>query len=276
MNNERQTLSDTLPMNLVALDYLCEKTEGRSSRMEAFCDLWEKASNGFVSPFLKGKGDWLKANQCLVTITDLANEWHWHRLTVRTFLEKLEDLRLVRINRLVKCCVITIPVGGDISQPDTDEQEPAFVQELRAALSDYAFGKTDMAETAKAVEQTVEAELSRLSDTDGGDCAEDIAQQKSELYDTALSLVSVASLLRVLRKSRFDSPDALTTFFREDLGGDWSGFVEAAKVLAELVLDGQSALLDSENEATREQFHALVTPFKAMLARTVGSGLTNV
>lgn len=83
-------------------DYLKEKVGERKTKTEAFCDLLDKSLAGFVSPFLRNKGYELQPNQCHVTVSDLSSEWHWHRATVRSFLDVMEEFGLLNRIRLSK------------------------------------------------------------------------------------------------------------------------------------------------------------------------------
>ena len=73
--------------NVEVFDYLKEKVGERKTRTEAYCDLLDKSLAGFVSPFLRRQDYDLSPCQCHVTVSDLASEWHWHRATVRSFLD---------------------------------------------------------------------------------------------------------------------------------------------------------------------------------------------
>ena len=48
---------------------------------------------------------------------------------------------------------------------------------------------------------------------------------------------------------------------------NWQSVLEAAKVIAELTINGRSASLDYESKSTQAQFRALCEPFKAILAQ---------
>lgn len=78
-----------IPVSILAdrevFEYLKEKGDERKTRTEAYCDLLDKSLAGFVSPFLRKKDYVLQPNQCYLTVSDLASEWHWHRATVRSF-----------------------------------------------------------------------------------------------------------------------------------------------------------------------------------------------
>ena len=85
--------------DMMFFDYLKEKVGERKTKTGAYYDLLEKATAGFIAPFLKNHEYVLQADQCHVTISDLAVEWHWHRATVRAFLDKLEEMGYVRRTR---------------------------------------------------------------------------------------------------------------------------------------------------------------------------------
>ncbi len=97
--------------NVEVFDYLKEKVGERKTRTEAYCDLLDKSLAGFVSPFLRRQDYDLSPCQCHVTVSDLASEWHWHRATVRSFLDTLEALGQLERIRLAKSVVITMPCG---------------------------------------------------------------------------------------------------------------------------------------------------------------------
>ena len=78
--------------DMMFFDFLKEKVGERKTKTGAYYDLLEKATAGFIAPFLKNHEYVLQADQCHVTISDLAVEWHWHRATVRAFLDKLEEM----------------------------------------------------------------------------------------------------------------------------------------------------------------------------------------
>ena len=84
MNDERQDRAAKSGIGRYdVFDYLKEKFGERKTKTGAYYDLLEKATAGFIAPFLKNHEYVLQADQCHVTISDLAVEWHWHRATVR-------------------------------------------------------------------------------------------------------------------------------------------------------------------------------------------------
>ena len=115
--------------NVEVFDYLKEKVGERKTRTEAYCDLLDKSLAGFVSPFLRRQDYDLSPCQCHVTVSDLASEWHWHRATVRSFLDTLEALGQLERIRLAKSVVITMPLRtGTPAMPDSGQEEADFVR----------------------------------------------------------------------------------------------------------------------------------------------------
>ena len=91
MENKKR-MPATVLAQMEVFDYLKEKVGERKTRTEAYSDLLDKSLAGFISPFLRKQDYDLQPCQCHVTISDLAVEWHWHRATVRAFLDKLEEM----------------------------------------------------------------------------------------------------------------------------------------------------------------------------------------
>ena len=110
MTNKQQ-LSTIILTRPAVFEYLKEKCGTRKTKTEAYCDLLDKAASNFISPFIRDRGISIGPNRCVVTITDLATAWHWHRATVRSFLERLEALEQLELNKRPKCVVITMPIS---------------------------------------------------------------------------------------------------------------------------------------------------------------------
>ena len=133
-NKEKPT---TVSVDIGLFLYLQEKVCERKTKTEAYCNLLKKASENFVSPILKNRNQELNINQCHVTITDLSVEWHWHRSTVRSFLETLEEYGQIEIIRLPKSFLITMPVGANGTDNIIGTPDFGFVRGLHEVLSDW-------------------------------------------------------------------------------------------------------------------------------------------
>ena len=85
------------------LEYLKPKQEDRFSKLEAFCDLLSRASNGASSCMCGDKKVDLLPGQFVATVSDLARTWQWQRATVRQFLEGLVTLMLMTCLTSASC-----------------------------------------------------------------------------------------------------------------------------------------------------------------------------
>ena len=257
-------------------DYLKEKGDERKTRIEAYCDLLDKALAGFVSPFLRKQDYELQPNQCHLTVSDLASEWHWHRATVRSFLDALEAFGLLSRIRLPKSVVITMTVqSGQAAQPHNVQEQPDFAGQLREALSDWVIGKTTAAEVGAVCEQfvslarigTADCDAKHCSDTRFCTTAAHSGTLDAELRETALCCIARAALQKILHKSRFDDSSPLVDFFRLDLGEEWTAFIESAKDLAGLILDTGASGTDFDMDEDKERLKSLRKPFLSLLAK---------
>lgn len=226
-------------------DYLKEKVGDRKTRTEAYCDLLDKSSANFVSPFLRKMPCELRPNQCHVTVSDLAESWHWHRATVRSFLETMESFGQLKRTKLTKSVVITMPIQSDHTERTGKVQCTSdFAIQLQEILSDWVIGRANDTETGTICGQLVRQvkdEMSRRNDcqcADSGDDALSGASDSpgSDIQETALCYIAQAALQKALRKSRFDDGSPLMDFFRLELAEEWTAFIETAKELAGIVL----------------------------------------
>ena len=219
-------------------DYLKEKVGERKTKTEAFCDLLDKSLAGFVSPFLRNKGYELQPNQCHVTVSDLSSEWHWHRATVRSFLDVMEEFGLLNRIRLSKSVIITMHLRiGTPDMPDSGQKETDFAARIRRILYDWVIGKATSFDVGKSCGQIMRQTLAEITgqdsraypDNHSGTTSVHTLRSEEQLRETVLECIAHAALWRVLRKSRFDDGSPLVQFFRLDLGGEWAAFIEASK-----------------------------------------------
>ena len=259
-------------------DYLQEKVGERKTRIEAYCDLMEKASARFVSPFLKKSDQSLDKNQCHVTITDLAAEWKWHRATVRTFLERLEEYRQLTIERLPKSMVITMPSPANLHTAIIGKPTDKFSDEVSHILSEWAVGNITAKDAGTAIGKAIDTcthdsavatgnEFSHEIGTDENKRANAPDGKEASPCDKVVRLIVEHTFYSVLAEAADEDIAPLLDFFHEDLMDDWQSILEASKVIAELTLNGRSASLDYESKSTQAQFRALCEPFKAILAQ---------
>lgn len=262
--------------NVEVFDYLKEKVGERKTRTEAYSDLLDKSLAGFVSPFLRKQDYELRPCQCHVTVSDLASEWHWHRATVRSFLDTLETLGQLERTRLTKSVVITMPLQTGHAAGSRNVQEtPGLADQLRAVLSDWVIGKAELDDVGDECERLVrqamiEAGVPGICPKPDNFSSVNLAASDDErtvkICTTALGCVAHAAMQRALRKRRFDNGSEFLEHFRTRLYGDWMGIVEISRLLAKYILDPE-AEDDHLDDDDKEIFDALSNPFMALAAR---------
>ena len=75
------------------LHYLRSKHNDRFSKIDAFCDLIDRMTEQSNTRKADTKDEPMPLcyGEFTGSISELANDWHWHRATVRTFLDGLES-----------------------------------------------------------------------------------------------------------------------------------------------------------------------------------------
>lgn len=262
--------------NVEVFDYLKEKVGERKTRTEAYADLLDKSLAGFVSPFLRKQDYELQPCQCHVTVSDLASEWHWHRATVRSFLDTLEALGQLERTRLMKSVIITMPLqNGQPAGSHNVQEMPGLADQLRAVLSDWVIGKAELDDIGYECEQFVrqamtEAGVPGICPKPDNFSSVNLAASDDEravrICTIALGCIAHAAMQRALHKRRFDNGSEFFEHFRTNLDGDWTGIVEISRLLAKYILDPE-AEDDNLDDDDKEIFDALSRPFMALAAR---------
>lgn len=261
------------------LEFLKERSGVRLSKLEAYLDLVDKASVQYIPKDLCKQEFSLSNGQFVITITELAGCWHWHRATVRTFIEQLEKMNQISVTRLTKSQIITIPMLAEtpVASPiDTALEE--FRQKMRTVLDGWRSGKMSASACASECEQLYEDATEKIAiimqKADNGNsigkvpCGSNIPESVGHAFCmTALTAVCEATFHQVLDPESDNTlATSLLPFFYKDLGGDWLSFIEAAKAISELALDGSSPALQQESAAIKSQFQSLCRPFLAIVA----------
>ncbi len=262
-------------------DYLKEKVGERRTKIEAYCDLLDKATECFASPFVRNSDRKLVPGQCHVTITDLAEGWHWHRATVRSFLEHLEDFGQLTVEHLQKSIVINMPKTTAAEGCPIGNSYWHVVDNLKSILAKWVTGGMSDADTGSIIGHLFEETCDKMRHDAGPDMpessgtktapnAEGLVQQNiDQLRLTIFTLIVRYAFCKAVLSFEEDEAAPLHYFFYRDLGCDFLSILEASKALSELVLNGSSSSLDHESKQVNERFQALVDPFKAALAKSM-------
>lgn len=272
----KQIPSVIIPADTKVFDYLKEKVGERKTRTEAYCDLLDKSLAGFVSPFLRKQDCELHPNQCHVTVSDLATEWHWHRATVRSFLETMEELGLLSRTKFTKSIIITMTVQSVQTDVASNvHQQRAFDIQLREALSEWIVGKATSADVGKICGQAVRQAMTGMTNNDSTRYSDShvciapthVAGKEEGICHVVLGYIAHAAFQRVLRKSRFNDSSPLVQFFQLELGEEWASFIELSKELAELILGSETENMTVAMSEAREHLESLRSPFLSLAAR---------
>ncbi len=276
-NKERFAVN--IPACAGLFDFLKEKVGERKTRTEAYCDLLDKSLAGFVSPFLRNHDVGLEPGQCHVTVSDLASEWHWHRATVRSFLETLESLQQLKRTKLAKSMVITMPLHDGIhAAPDIIQGNAGIVRQLNEILSGWINGNNTSDDAGIACGQVVHKAITNAGLKDElpeEDChvtlrklSERMDKQVLAIRATAMECIVLAAIRKVLRRSKPDSTE-LMEYLYLDLDGNWTSFIDLSKTLAERIINSsQGTNIDYEDDR-QLLLNDLRNPFMSAAAKAL-------
>lgn len=131
------------------LDFLRPRTEGKFSKLDAYCFLLDKAvaetDNPQMQDVRKDSNNKWTLKPFEVTVTDLAKIWNWHRATTRKFLNELAEMGMLKKEALQKSCIIEMCIstgsthGDDVMSPDNISTQIAALISGKIPLDKAAF-----------------------------------------------------------------------------------------------------------------------------------------
>lgn len=276
----RKEMTATIPADVRLFDFLKEKVGERKTRTEAYCDLLDKSLTGFVSSFLRNQDVRLKPGQCHVTVSDLASEWHWHRATVRSFLDTLESLGQLEKTKLAKSMVITMRLHeGNHITPGVVQENAGIVRQMNGILSGWVNGNTTSVNAGIACGQVVHKAITGAGLKDelpGGDCVvtltkltERMDKQVLAIRATAVECIVLAAIRKVLRQSEPDERMELTEYLCCDLEGRWASLIDLSEALAEHIINlskDKDIDYDDDRQVLLNDLHG---PFMSVAAKAL-------
>ena len=275
-------MTATISASTGLFDFLKEKVGERKTRTEAYCDLLDKSLAGFISPFLRKQDFELEPGQCHVTVSDLASEWHWHRATVRSFLETLESLGQLERIKLPKSMVITMRLHDDNHvTPDIAQGKTGIVRQLDGILSGWVNGNIASYDAGIACGKIVHKAI-----TDAGlkdelpedDChvtlmklSERMDKRVLEIKNTAIECIVLAAIRKVLCRAKPDDRRmGLTEYLYCDLEGRWPSLIGLSEELAERIINlskDKDIDYDDDRQVLLNNLH---DPFMSVAAIALG------
>lgn len=142
-------------LSVCFLASLQDRHNERYSKHEAFCYLLDKACEHYVPKAVsKEVADELKDFQFITTKTQLAEDWHWHRATVRQFLEKLTEHGLMNSKEFeTKYTIITMRGMKDNNVPTM--RNSILESIIRFTMDSWLNGSSTTEETAVVCRQII-------------------------------------------------------------------------------------------------------------------------
>lgn len=113
----------------VLLEYLRPRTTERTSKLDAYCELMNMAMM-VDEPHEVSGGSTVKLHkgQLAVTVSDLAKRWNWHRVTVKSFLDRLVELNHADLILHGKMFILTMRYAKSFQ---TTEESPLLKDEQK-------------------------------------------------------------------------------------------------------------------------------------------------
>ena len=134
------------------LEFLRSDEEDRFSKMDALCDLLDKASGeNRDSLAYFGTVVTLRKGQFVTTVSNLARQWKWHRATTRGFLDALENFGVARIDSHKKFFLITM----NYTLPETEGLQPRMMSPEEERINKWICGYLCLVELAESAVQFI-------------------------------------------------------------------------------------------------------------------------
>ncbi len=246
------------------LEYLKPKQEDRFSKLEAFCDLLSRASNGASSCMCGDKKVDLLPGQFVATVSDLARTWQWQRATVRQFLEGLVTLGQVHMEPFVKSYVFTVNQSKRISFDIQDADD--VLDFCMMQFSRYTAGHLLAEEVAKAFDNyfDMKAEIASNSESPSREMISVLQSQTQVFTHLVTALLEKIEGQKPVAKPVVDASRLL--FGREGLW-KWQNVLSCLDILSSAFAEQKrpssiSRLHDLHSEAELSLMDSIYTSYK--------------
>ncbi len=250
--------------------FLQDRPSERFSRFEAYCYMLDKACTHYRPENIEPK--WIPAigdGQFFITKSELAAAWHWHRATVRWFLNKLSEFGHLSVEEHLKGILCTmhhliIPVSAEVAITYN------FDTMAKYAMYSYARGIHTAEQTAAVCGQIERSAIAMLGGTTLSPfCKQQLMEVQRTLLHYALEAVlahhpghvSVASELRI-NSTMVDK--RLLELFREQLAGNWADILTLLSERTEVACTAIVQCLFAGRTARAEAWESLAQEVKTL------------
>ena len=262
--------------SLEVWDFMQDRQSDRHSKLQAYCSLLNKAAVRYVPNSVpKGSIPKLKEYQFVTTISELAEEWHWHRATVRSFLDKLTTLGQLDKEPLVKSFVISMHCMTN-GKPSNLEVVHHLDFMIDYTISLWSSGKANNHDVAKMCVHITACGIEHFKST-VPDCNADMLRNAEDEIIRTFICSLTASLFHASKQMVEYTVlcDLLYSFFVEQLSQKWEALLLLLEELPLVVLKGVPTTLKLVSEESSKSFQQICSTYRQLsdggLSRSNGS-----
>jgi len=137
MDNTNHIMSG-MEGDIQLLSFLRSKSIERYSKFDAFCDLYDRMIGHVIKQAQSEKEDYHPVySGCFVaSISELADKWHWHRATVRTFIDSLASMGYLSKELIGKDYHFTLKIKANMQVPYSGGN--SFLEMARHLVANFA------------------------------------------------------------------------------------------------------------------------------------------
>lgn len=242
---------------------LQDRHNERYSKHEAFCYLLDKACERYLPKSVKKEvADLMGDFQFITTKTQLAEDWHWHRATVRQFLEKLTEHGLINCKEFdTKYTIITMYGMEDGNVPIV--QDCLLEPIIRFTIDSWLNGSSTTEETAVVCGQIVKGAVALSQGKDATSISSDKQLQSDDIATSTIGrLVDSISLIGEEEHSKHQLRNAIFNFFAHVLNRDWLQLLLLIKELPDITGYGKAASIKLKTAEDMSLFQSLCSAYK--------------
>lgn len=258
-------------------DFLQERRNERYTRFEAYCYLLDKACRRYTPPNIPPQHiPKIAPCQFFITKTELADDWHWHRATVRDFLNKLATYGQIRTEEHLKGTLCTMPGLTVPDAPFASMQMQMLCPMAKFAVYCFLRGNLGVRKTAMICEQVVKsAEMLYL-----------VSEESSDDLDKRVNLQTLAEqilihdmvYLMLNRVAEGSSTKTKTTDYQESieqmlyrlfggsLAGNWRNLLTIAMHLPQMAESDDYSPIAEMSTAVRERVREIGKVYRRFVA----------
>ena len=250
-------------LSVCFLASLQDRHNERYSKHEAFCYLLDKACEHYVPKAVcKEVADELKDFQFITTKTQLAKDWHWHRATVRQFLERLTEHGLMNSKEFeTKYTIITMRGMKDNNVPTM--RNSILESIIRFTLDSWLNGSSTTEETAVVCRQIVKGAVVLSSDSRTTATLSDCQLSSDDIATCIIGrLVDCISPQSEEEQKVIQLRNAIFKFFTHVLNQDWLQLLLLIKELSDITDYGKAASIKLKTAEDMSLFQSLCSAYK--------------